>query len=479
MAGRARPYRFGPRDRQGLILGVRSSQAVLIATTLVLAVGELRAVHTPLRLPFAVLELVAGLAAAFLPVRGRTLEEWAPVVVRYSSGIVSGSHRSVTLPAKGARRTPAPFSGFSLLSLSNSGSGEIGALLDRRRGTLTGVLSLGGESFALLDDEERDRRVAAWSSVLAAVGNGAEPPFRVQWLQRTVPDRRSAIRQRADASSHSEGESTAIDAARRSYAGLVAAEASTALRHETLLAVSIQQGGSTRLHRRSVVGSDSKEASAERLVRALSTLRRRGLDAGLVVDGVLSCEGLSRVVRRSFERGEPTAVSHPWPLACEETWSALRTDGTWHTTFWIAEWPRAEVGSDFLLPLLLEGGERRTLSMVMAPVAAHQAVQRAERARTTATADGELRRRHGFSRTAQATTQHESVARREEELAAGHVGYRFSGYLVVTADSEADLERSSARVEQAAAISRLELRRLFGAQGDAFVFGLPLGRGCS
>jgi hypothetical protein len=183
-------------------------------------------------------------------------------------------------------------------------------------------------------------------------------------------------------------------------------------------------------------------------------------------------------LRRSFERDDTASVSLAWPVGCEESWSAVRTDGTWHTTFWVAEWPRTEVGSDFLLPLLLGADERRAVSIVMAPVEPGKAVHRAERARTTARADSELLRRHGFARTAQSAKQHESVERREEELASGHAGYRFSGYLLVSGVSEEDLERACARVEQAAAISRLELYRLYGAQSEALLFGLPLGRGC-
>ena len=31
-------------------------------------------------------------------------------------------------------------------------------------------------------------------------------------------------------------------------------------------------------------------------------------------------------------------------------------DGTWHATYWVAEWPRTDVGPDFLGPLLFVVG---------------------------------------------------------------------------------------------------------------------------
>ena len=38
----------------------------------------------------------------------------------------------------------------------------------------------------------------------------------------------------------------------------------------------------------------------------------------------------------------------------------MQVDGMVHATFWVAEWPRVEVRSDFLAPLLL-GSARSTL----------------------------------------------------------------------------------------------------------------------
>ena len=102
--------------------------------------------------------------------------------------------------------------------------------------------------------------------------------------------------------------------------------------------------------------------------------------------------------------GAPEGIADgwPWPLGVEESWSSIRTDATWHAVYWIADWPRSGVGSGFLLPLMLEGGLRRTIAVTMAPVAPLRAVRRAEHDRTSGVADAELRRRHGFAVTARA-----------------------------------------------------------------------------
>jgi hypothetical protein len=54
---------------------------------------------------------------------------------------------------------------------------------------------------------------------------------------------------------------------------------------------------------------------------------------------------------------------------------------------------------------------------------------------------------------------------------------RFAGYVTVSAGSASELERTATEVEHAAALSRLELQRLYGEQEAGFTFTLPLCRG--
>jgi hypothetical protein len=168
----------------------------------------------------------------------------------------------------------------------------------------------------------------------------------------------------------------------------------------------------------------------------------------------------------------------PWPVGVDNTWSRLRTDATWQATYWIAEWPRCEVGGGFLLPVLLVPGLRRVVSVTMAPLPALTAVRRAERERTEGSADADLRHRHGFAVTARHRREQEGRQQREVELADGHAGYRYSGYVTVTELDEQALEHACGRLQQAASLAQLELRRLYGAQEEGYCCTLPVGRGC-
>lgn len=161
----------------------------------------------------------------------------------------------------------------------------------------------------------------------------------------------------------------------------------------------------------------------------------------------------------------------------EDGWSSYRSDGMRHATFWIAEWPRIDVGPDFLSPLLLATTARRVVAVTMAPVAPAQAVREVEAARTADLADEQLRRKAGFLNTARRQREAEGVIRRESELADGHAEYRYSGYVTVSAVDPAGLDLACAEIEQSARQAGLELRRLYGQQAEAFTWTLPLARG--
>jgi hypothetical protein len=240
--------------------------------------------------------------------------------------------------------------------------------------------------------------------------------------------------------------------------------------HEVYVVVTVRHAGAARA---------GGEATAARLREQLAALDERLRGAGLSPGRPLSPLELASCVRRSFDvaplNGLPT---WPWPVGVDDAWSHVRTDATLHATYWIAEWPRSEVGGGFLLPVLLVPDVRRAVSVTMAPLPALSAVRRAERERTEGIADADLRNRHGFAVTARHQREQEGRQQRELELADGHAGYRYSGYVTVTELDQQALEHACGRLEQAAALAQLELRRLYGAQEEGYCCTLPAGRGC-
>lgn len=450
-------YRFGPRDRRGLVSGLRPGQVAVALVTLATALGVLRAVPGPASAVLAVSVLAAGTLGCTVPIAGRSLDEWLPVSAAFAwRSRTSASTTRTVPPARRGGRQPVPLRGLAIVPAGDTA----GAVEDGRRGTWTGALSMAADGFGMLSAAERARRVASWSSLLAALAQGSHTVERLTWIERTSPDSCADLLRHADLATSGP--------ARPSYLSLVEATGRGALGHELLLACTVSARRPPDERGRAV-------APTVRLALELERLAERCRSAGIAVEGALDPAALARVICSVTGASSP---GWPWPVSCREEWSAFRTDDSWHCSYWVAEWPRSEVGDDFLLPLLVGSFARRSVALVMAPRPPLRAVKATEHARTEQAADLELRRRHGFAVTARLRGEQAAVEQRARELAAGHAAYRFAGYVTVTAADREGLGSACLAVEQAAALSRLELRRLYGSQAEGFCCTLPTGRGC-
>ena len=165
-------------------------------------------------------------------------------------------------------------------------------------------------------------------------------------------------------------------------------------------------------------------------------------------------------------------------MAASSAFSHYRTDSGFHAVYWIASWPRMQVQAAWLYPLLVLGGVRRTISVTAEPIAPSQSFREVRSAKVQKLTEEAQRERFGQIETALDDEEHAAVLRRERELVQGHVEYRFTGYVTVSADDLTQLEDACAQIEQAAVRSVLEVRRVFGEQDQAFVAAaLPLSRG--
>ena len=442
-------YRFGPRERGGSLAGWRPGQILTVDVGLVIGVLVLRGEPNAAGVAAAVAVLVLYGAMATVPVAGRTGDEWLPVVVCWA-----------------ARRTRVPggraMGALRGVRLLRAGSRDMGVVHDRAARTLTAALSLRGRSFALLGPDEQDRRVGAWSSVLASLAREGSPVQRLQWVAASFPDDGRGVH--AYLAAETRADSASAGAA--SYEALLAEMDSHACAHDVVLAVQVRL-------------TKSVEVGCATLAREVGSLARLLADADVQVESVLSAEDLAHQLLRTYDAevpSSPAPAADPWPMAMEESWSSVRVDGMVHATFWVAEWPRVEVRSDFLAPLLL-GSARSAFAVVMEPLGSDAAVRKVEASRTADLADAELRRRGGFVSTARHARESEVLARREAELAEGHASFRYAGFVTISAANEEDLATACDTVQHAAGQSRLALRRLYGDQASAYTCTLPLCRG--
>ena len=489
-------YRFGPLERRGLIGSLSPGQLVLGAVVVLLAIAVVNAFKNGFGLGLASMVLGGGALAVFTPVHGRTVNEWIPVMASYLARRAAGRHRyRSAAPEAGTRfqsgdepvTLPEALGKLEIIAFPFRGV-ELGVIADRKEATYTAVVQARARSFVLLDTQDKVQRLAGWASALAGLAREGSPIHRVQWVERTVPeDRHGLHRYLRDAMDRSLG----LDSPQlQSYLRLIESAAPATEQHELFIALQISAVKAARAIKQAG-GKDTGACAV--LARELDSFARRMEAAEVEVMHALGPRRLAAAIRHAYDpnaraqlarlalidpqRDHGVSPRNAWPRSAEAGWSWYRTNDVYHRTYWIAEWPRLDVGTEFLAPLLVQTQCMRTVAVTMEPVPPLKAMRAVGFAKTADIADEELRARLGFIPTAKRRNQAEAVARREQELADGHADFRFSGYITVTAPDRESLEHACGEVEHAAGQARLEIQPCDGEQDVCFTYTLPLGRG--
>lgn len=489
---RERTYRFGPLDKPGWLLGMGAAQCLALGAG-VLGLGVLLTAGAPVAVSLAPALIAAILTLA--PWRGRPLHEQVPAVA--SLGVQTALRRRRWLApvplqsgtrADSDRRLPLPpfLDGLEVLDGGplawSPAIAGFGVVHDRRAGDVSSTVPVSGSAFMLLERGDQERTLARWGEVLAAFCGERRPVSRVRVSEHAAP---AGVRDHEQfLADHGRAASAGI---RRTYEELLRSAAPAAVGHEVLVTVTVD--------RRRVRGRrrQTLDAAVEVLGEELRLLTTRLEAAGLAAGPPLNAPLLANMLHRRLDPMRPTHDSggpEPLaglagldvtrrfgPMATENNWSDVRVDGARHRTYWVAEWPRLDVGPAWLEPLLLHAGAVRTFSIHYEPVPPTRSQRRIDRDTTRLAADEEQRSRAGFRIGARHRRAESAVLERETELVAGYAELEFAGFLTITAADDEALERACAEYEQAAGQSGLELRALDARHDLGLVCALPVGRG--
>ena len=509
-------FRFAPHPSGGLLLGLRLPQlvGVVVAGVLVLAGLHLGGL-AGLALATGVLGL--GVFILLVSVRGRTLEQWAPIFLGFAIARQSGRTRfrsqraqlghlvalpdgplEPLAPAPGSS-WPGELAGLEFLEgeLVQYERARFGAVVDRRARTFTAALRVRGRAFALLGAAEREERLGDFGAMLAALARDASPVRRLAWVERTLPADGDELgdylleAKAADASLQEPAEELV------SYLQLIGRAGDVAEEHELTFAIQIDARRPAARRAMSRLGGGD-DAALTVLAGELGQLIELLDGAGITVTGVLTARGLAGAIRDAYDPwgrrsrsrqldlalpGDGQIAPHTaGPTRRDEAWSHIASDGALHCTLWAAEWPRIDVRALFLQPLLMESQATRSIAMCMELLGPSRAIRQAERAAGEAATERHLRARVG-QRTSQRQSQRDQAAAiAERELAEGHAAVRYAAYVTVSVpnthpDEVGELEAEVSRVELEAKRCPLRLERMWGQQAEAFTYGLPLCRG--
>jgi hypothetical protein len=422
---------------------------------------------------------ITGACLALVGVGGRKLIEWAPITLRWASRTRKGQtmfNRRIAKP-RPAGTLALPGSAASLRQWFDAQTGAV-MVHDPHAATLTAVVEVTHPSFVLLDPAEQERRVQAWSRVLATCCRSGRIA-RLQVLERTLPDSGSGLADWWRLHGQDDGSWTA-----KVYRELIRRAGPTSERHATTISLALDMRAASRAIRGA--GGGMRGAAAV-LAQEMNTLTTALRSADLNPGHWLGPHQLAFMLRTAYDPAAATRLErHPTigrdladagPVAVRETWSGLRTDTACHAVLWISEWPRAQVFPGFLSPVLLSSGIHRTFSLMVMPMRADQAARDIRRKKTEHIADQAQRAKIGQIEDAATTAEYADVLKQEADLTSGHGVVRYVGLISVSAKTEDDLQAALAAIEQAAVQANCETRTLVGQQAQAFTAAaLPLCR---
>lgn len=174
--------------------------------------------------------------------------------------------------------------------------------------------------------------------------------------------------------------------------------------------------------------------------------------------------------RREGESARRDALHvNPAIMGVDEQWDALRIDESWHQTFWISEWPRTEVSTGFLEPLLYAGDATRVITLQVRPVPIHKALSQVNRAQADMETAADIRLRLQARTTRAHDREAEDLAERERDLVDGFGDVQFRGFVTISAESKDALAKARTDLEAAAQPARVNLVAMYGQQAAAFV----------
>ncbi|MFT4188528.1 MAG: PrgI family protein [Aeromicrobium sp.] len=470
---------FPRRSSRGVILGLSAGQVFCFGCAGMLVAAAVYAGGFPAVLVAAPL-WGALVVLALARVAGVPIVQWAPVCVQYAGRRAMGQlefrrEQGVRRPEK-VLALPGDVASLRL----HRDEHETGMVIDPHGRTMTAVLRLRHPAFVLLDVDDQRQRAMAWAQALAGYCNAGSYISRIQTLERTLPDSSNDARAYWDRAGVHDG-----SWASRSYQQLMATAAPDALRHESLMAVTLDM----RAAKRAGSGQGRGLAGLAALLRAqMASIERTMQNARLRPVGWLGPDEVTSVLRTAYD---PTVTGaydrHPGvgrspgsagPMAVRERWGHLQADGVYHCVLIVTEWPRVEVEAGFLWPVVLTAGVQRTFTLLMEPQITAKALKEAQAERLKYDTDRKAREKADLQVGVADEVEAAEVHQREAELTAGHGSMNYVGLLAVSAPTRKELDRRVSEVVDTAAQSAVRLDRLYGRQGQGFVAAaLPLGQG--
>lgn len=503
-----RRVRMGPRESQGWLLGMRTPQLLLVGLAGLCVLGLLSAGGFLAGLAWIV-GIAICLSVAFIPLWGRNLDQYVPVIYNVMVQRFLGHHIYRGGPVRMGRtdtepqlQLPGDLAHLELIPFDvGDGSGEqVAVIKDPIARTYTAVLAVEGDTFPLAASTTKRARIDHFDVLLAQLCTEGSVLARIQFLERTEPDSGQGLARDYARRGRADGSFAAV-----SYEQLTTSVSGVQQQHEAYVALSVSASKAASEIRRSGGGDQGAAAVLfTEIDKANDALRACDVEVlgwcpprqlGFVIRTAYDPAARAMLDRRSgseFDEGGgdtglPSGVdpAASGPMRAENQWGHYRTDSALHRTWWVMQWPRKEVLAGFMQPVVLSTTCRRTVSLTFEPMSSQQGNRRVSTKLNKTSGDDELRKKFKRRTTRRHVVESQDMNRREDELLDGAGLFRMIGYISTSAtDNDAGdpdfdaLAHQSGEIERLAQQSSLEIRRLYGEHDQAFAAAaLPFCRG--
>ncbi|GLF99813.1 SCO6880 family protein [Streptomyces yaizuensis] len=503
LIGRARPNAIIGKNRE-------TGEIALIV------VGAFLGMMSGLLVPVLTLRIVLltgfpmlGLAAVYVPYKGRTFYKWFEInrsfkrTVRANAAYRSGAAEAGTrLDGREIEIGPPPGIGRINWLSAPFGPDEIAVLLHADRRTVTAAIEIEGPGVGLRDSEDQEALVDRFGTLLKHVANGDGFVTRLQMLARTLP---------ADPDAHAKdvaqrGDAHSPEWLRDSYDQLQSMVSTSSEQHRAYLVacmhytreLAAEAQAMARAARTSSAGGrfrrlDKDAGLAVVMARELTDICARLAEADIRVRQPLGQSRLASLVHSMYDPDHPIdhiqamTKRNAWPAeldAMEPTYLQAKTRESstrapWcHATAWVKEWPMTPVGVNFLAPLLVHTPDViRTVAVTMDLEPTEVAIERMLTEKTNDAADASRAAKMNRTVDPRDIAAHGRLDQRGEDLASGAAGVNLVGYITVSSRSPEALARDKRTIRASAGKSYLKLEWCDREHHRAFVNTLPFATG--
>lgn len=500
-----RTYTIG-RARANAIVGKNRETGEIALIVVGAFLGMMSGLLVPvlsLRIVLLVGFPMLGLAAVYLPYRGRSYYRWFEISRSYrrlrrkgaATYRSSAQEAGVGLDGNEVDVGPPPGVGRINWVSAPFGPDEIAVLLHADRRTVTAAVEIEGPGVGLRDSEDQEALVDRFGTLLKHVANGDGYVTRIQMLARTLP---------ADPDAHAKdvaqrGDDRAASWLQESYEQLQSMVSTSSEQHRAYLVACMQFGRELAAEANTIVKANrSRKLSRDDglavvMTRELTDICARLAEADIRVRQPLGQARLSSLIHSMYDPDHPIdhiqamSMRNAWPAeldATEATYLQAKTRESstrepWcHATAWVKEWPMTPVGVNFLAPLLVHTPDViRTVAVCMDLEPTEMAIERMLTEKTNDEAEASRQAKMNRTLDPRDIATSGRVDQRGQDLASGAAGVNLVGYLTVSSRHPEALARDKRTIRASAGKSYLKLEWCDREHHRAFVNTLPFATG--